>query len=101
MKLEAGKPAQLPDGTFLNTAKAKVYDCVGQVIPYVISYDTETKEVEVVMKIEKKEGRLGLGGFLFTETDAEDDSPFGKRKLATLKGVVKGSYCEVDGVRIA
>lgn len=90
----------MPDGTVYTSAKVKVFDCVGQQIPYVISYDTETQEAEIVLNLRKKnaeESKSHIGGFALTDTDS--DSPIGCRSVATFKGVIKGSYVEVNGER--
>lgn len=90
----------MPDGTVHSAAKVKVFDCVGQQIPYVISYNTESQEVEFVLNLKSRnaeESKSHIGGFVLTDTDSE--SPIGRRSVATFKGVVKGSYVEVNGER--
>lgn len=92
-----------PETTFLvegkptTGAKVTVFDCAGQQVPYVVSYDTETKEIEIVLNLPKKEGQA-LGGIVLEETNIE--GLFGKRRVAHFKTVLKGSYAEVYGVRI-
>ena len=88
------------DGTraMANGAKCKVYTKDGLAIPYVISYDTETKEVECVMRLKepKDEGEVQMAGRFVMTGDLE--SPIG-RKLVTFKATIPDSYLEVDGER--
>lgn len=40
--------------------KYHVYDCIGTLIPYVTSFDTETEEIELMIQVPKKERTLKI-----------------------------------------
>jgi hypothetical protein len=57
MLISKDKPIVLPDGKTLDpTTKVGVFDAAGQQIPYVFSFDTETCEVEMLIKLKDEEG---------------------------------------------
>lgn len=41
-----------------DSCQYRVYDCTGQVIPFVTSFDTETEEIEMSIKIGTDEEKL-------------------------------------------
>lgn len=72
------------------TSKYQVYDAQGTRIPYVVSYDTVTKEIEVMLFGEKQGS---LPKVLMSWVKGNQFQP------VIVKGVIEGSYLEIDGVR--
>jgi len=57
MKISKDKPVILPDGKRLDPSKKLgIFDAAGQQIPYVHSFDTDTFEIEMMVKIKDEEG---------------------------------------------
>lgn len=57
MKIVKGKPVVLADGKKLDpSTKMGIFDAAGQQIPYVMSFDTETCEIEMLIKLRDEEG---------------------------------------------
>lgn len=66
--------------------KAKVRDSLGRAYPYVFSYDTVTKEAEIVLCTRDSEGRTRFA--------------VGNKEAVKAKVVLTGSYLEIDGKRV-
>jgi hypothetical protein len=77
----------------------RIYDCAGNVLPYVYSYDTETKEIEMAvclkapkeLKIEDSGEMHNTASFLMQPNDKGDPA------LMLIKFVLPGSYLLKDG----
>jgi hypothetical protein len=77
-------------------AKYKVYDCLGHQLPYVITYDTETSEIEMAVRI----GTDDKGEPIFLAHNFEMEDGNIKPGFFLPKFVLPGAYAEKEGKRI-
>jgi len=66
-------------------SKYAVFDACGQQLPYVMSYDTETKEVEMYLKLQDEESSPNSDE-RYLYLIMEEDKPF------LAKFILPGSY---------
>jgi len=66
--------------------KCGVFDAVGQQLPFVVSYDTETCEIEMMLKLHDEEPVEGTESVNFYVVFGQDKRPF------VAKFVLPGSY---------
>lgn len=91
-------------------AQYLIYDCAGHVLPYVISFDTETKEIEMAIRVpsKKDEEQAALVEEKAQETEEDLNTQFLMQEGVDEKGeptvnvvVIKftliGSYALKDG----
>lgn len=74
----------------------KVYDCLGHQIPYVITFDTETSEIEMAVRI----GTDDNGNTILLAHNFEMEDGNIKPGFFLPKFVLPGAYAEKEGTRI-
>lgn len=82
--------------------KAVVRDHFGKAIPYVISYDTETKEIETILMVDHEVDQYDDPTDIFSVKKVMQRMAISDGEaLVVFKAIVKNSYLEIDGVRVA
>jgi len=69
------------------TAKTKIFDAAGRKIPFCVSYDTDTKEIEMIIQV------TGIG-------DLNPSFLVSEGNIVKVKMILPDSYAEVDGKRL-
>jgi hypothetical protein len=86
MRINKNEPIKLSDGSVLDpSVKVGVFDAAGQQVPYVFGFDTETCEVEMLIKL-KDESATNEGEKLCYFLFGEDLKPL------VAKFVLPGAY---------
>ena len=80
------------------SAKYMIYDCAGRKIPYVYSFDTETQEIELSIRIIPNESDNNQVCILMTEVPKDDGTVDYKPMIIKFK--LPGAYLTKDGVLI-
>ena len=58
IKINKNDPIVLSDGTTVNPANVGVFDAAHQQIPFVFGFDTDTCEVEMLIKLRDESGEV-------------------------------------------
>ena len=78
------------DDVLRNKQKAIVYDAVGKRIPYVLEYDTDTREAVIAVRAADHDGHAT---FAVAQSGLNGE-------LVTTKIALPGSWIELDGKRL-
>lgn len=77
--------------------KYLVYDCSGHVIPYVISFDTDSEEIELSIGVNRKDKEEGPFALLM-QSVTEGDQTYSTPTIVKFK--LPGAYATKDGAAI-
>jgi len=77
----------------------RIYDCADHPIPYVTYFDTETKEIELCIKLkdEMREGEKDIVSILLMQEVNEDE---GKVAPILIKFTLPGAYATKNNERV-
>jgi len=75
-----------------------IYDSAGHKIPYVISFDTETEEIELAISVPKKDDDDTICSLLMQSAKQEDGSTFNTPIFVKFK--LCGAYALKNGEAI-